>query len=196
MPPLIQTFTLNIAVRSKHVARAQAIYQIERTQTVSNSPVALAIRDKLIEQNISFSKVQTIHSPLSLGSYTMLHNVPFDGQLYAFRAEHPQALLDAYQNGMSTNGLNFQLTFHCIREIEPGQSSTRLDKLQKYYNSNTYLLKPVLTSAFSALFWAAMGAVFALDTPSVPRSLYLLVVLVTGCTYIFFLVYSLSRRIE
>ena len=195
MPSLIQTFTLNVVIRPEHVARAKTICQIERMQTVSNSPVALAITDKLIEQNISFSKVQTIHSPLNLGSYTKLYDVPFDGKLYAFQAEHPPALLDAYMTGISTDGLAIQLTFRCISETEPDQDSTRLDKLQKYYNSNTYLLKPVLTSAFSALFWAAVGAVFALDTPSVPRSLYLLVVLVTGCTYIFS-VLSLSRRIK
>lgn len=195
MPSLIQTFTLNVVLRSEHVARAKVICQIEGQQTVSNSPVALAIRDKLIEQNILFSQVQTVHSPLNFGSYTKLYDVPFDGKLYTFQAEHPQALLDAYQTGISTDGLNFQLSFRCIGEGQPAQLSESFT-WQDFFDFNRHHLRSLLTSTLFGLSCAAIGAAYASANLSIPRSLYLLVAIVTGCTHIFLSVYSLSRKTQ
>lgn len=105
-------FLLNVTLRPEHFKRAQEMPGSE-LRTGQNSPVTLAIRDKLRERDISHAKVCAVHC--ALGSYTELwgpSNIKDERPL--FKAEHPKELVEAYEFGFPADAMKFQLEFHAL----------------------------------------------------------------------------------
>lgn len=117
-----RSFSIDVTVRIEHCSRSQQMAKLEALRigypepllTIENSPVALAIRDRLQALGVSCFALYVVQGQ-NIGSYTELY-IPCEDKerLYLFQAKHPEELRDAY-SGSTKAPLEFKLDF-CFAE--------------------------------------------------------------------------------
>ena len=111
-------FSIDVTVRIEHYSRSQQIAKLEALKigypeplvTIENSPISLAIKDRLQMLGISCFALYVVQDRY-LGSYTEMYT-PYEdvGKLYLFQAEHPREIREAYI-GSTKAPLEFKLDF-------------------------------------------------------------------------------------
>lgn len=117
-------FSIDVTVRIEHYSRSQSIAKLEALKigypeplvTIENSPIALAVRDRLQALCIPCFALYVVQDQ-NIGSYTELYtSYKNKGKLYLFQADHPKELRDAYSGSILAPS-EFRLDFRLSREF-------------------------------------------------------------------------------